>query len=204
MAVTLRFQPINRDIDIMLTEAQIDGAGIFAAFAREEIEDAKQINRGILGREPPVQIFVDGQADAPLESVKVNGVIVAEFELVTEVLVWIAQQLEQHSPVKSGLYRRSHIVLADGVEIVASEDVLSAKEYVFINVVPYARKIERGSSSQAPDGVYQAVAVLARQRFGKIARIVFSYRTVMSGAIITGRAGNRSSNRNPAIIVTPV
>jgi len=200
----MRLQPISRDIEIMLTEEQqFDAPAILAAFARQEINEAKQINRNALGRDPPVKVFVDGREGAELEAVKPDGIIVAEFELVTEVLVWIARQLEQHSPVKSGLYRRSHIVLADGVEIVASEDVLAAKEYVFINVVPYARKIERGSSSQAPDGVYQAVAALARQRFGNVARITFSYRTVMSGALVTGRVGNRSSNRNPAIIVTP-
>jgi hypothetical protein len=70
-----------------------------------------------------------------------------------------------------------------------------AEEYTFINTVPYARKIERGSSRQAPDGVYQAVANLARRKFTKLAKITFSYRTVLGGT------GGAKSERNPAIIV---
>jgi hypothetical protein len=204
MAVRTRVQPLSRDIEILLTELQeIDGADILTEFARAEITEAKEINRAVLGREPPVEIFVDGRKDESLRSVETKSVIVAEFQLVTEVLVWIAQQLEQHSPVKTGRYQKSHILLADGVEVTATTQVLTASEYVFINTQPYARKIERGSSSMAPDGVYQAVATLARQRFGNITKVAFSYRTVIGGSIVTGSAGNRSSNRNPAIIVTP-
>jgi len=73
---------------------------------------------------------------------------------------------------------------------------------VFLNIQPYARKIERGQSSQAPDGVYQAVATLAQRRFGNVAKITFSYRTAIGGAIIGGRKGDRSDLRNPAIIVS--
>jgi len=68
-----------------------------------------------------------------------------------------------------------------------------AQEYVFVNTTPYARKIEGNkgrppSSPQAPDGVYQAVATLAR-KFSNVAKVTFSYRTVAGG------------ERNPAIIV---
>jgi hypothetical protein len=84
-------------------------------------------------------------------------------------------------------------LLADGAEVDPSgANVPPADEYVFINTVPYARRIERGSSSQAPDGVYQAVAMLARGRFGNIARITYSFRTVSSG---------KKSERNPAVVV---
>jgi hypothetical protein len=68
-----------------------------------------------------------------------------------------------------------------------------AQQYVFVNTDPYARKIEGTkqkppSSPQAPDGVYQAVATLAR-KFSNLAKITFSYQTVAGG------------ERNPAIIV---
>ena len=68
----------------------------------------------------------------------------------------------------------------------------TADEYVFINTVPYARKIERGSSSQAPDGVYQAVAMLARDRFGNVARITY---------LVPDLSKRERSERNPAVIV---
>jgi hypothetical protein len=65
-----------------------------------------------------------------------------------------------------------------------------ASRYEFVSTVPYARKIERGLSPQAPDGVYQVVAVLAQKRFGNVARIRFSYRA------LPGVEG-----RQPAIII---
>lgn len=203
MAVKTRVDPIDRDIQLMLADTLSPKAKsqVFADFAEDEIAKARQTNRQILGRNPRLTITVDGREGAPLTSVRPDGVIVAEFELFNDVLVWIANQLELHSPVKSGRYQRSHTVFADGIEIEPTATVPAASEFVFINVVPYARKIERGVSSQAPDGVYQAVAVLAQRRFGNVARISFSYRTAMSGMIVGGRAGNRSSERNPAIVV---
>jgi len=198
--MSFKIDPINRDIALFLGElSPAQRSKQFAELARVHIDDAKQTNTKVLGREPPSTTYVDGQAGAALESVR--NVIFTEFELIGETLVWIADQLEQNSPVKTGRYKWSHIVLADGVEVDPSTQIKMADEFVFINTQPYARKIERGLSSQAPDGVYQAVAVMARRRFGNVARITFSYRTVIGGTIIGGRAGDRSSQRNPAIIV---
>jgi hypothetical protein len=203
MVAAARIQPIERDVQFLLEETfspQARSAAL-AEFARGEIAEAKAINRQLLGREPPSTIFVDGVEGAALESVKPAGVIVLDFELVDEVLLYIHQQLETHSPVLTGRYRRSHALFADGTEVTIESGIPAAEEYVFLNLQPYARKIERGSSTQAPEGVYQVVAVLAQAQFRNVARITFSYRTAMGGAIIGGKLGNRSQLRNPAIIV---
>lgn len=102
---------------------------------------------------------------------------------------------------------RGHRLYADGAEVAVGvrgqipADVPQAGEYVFLNIVPYARKIERGLSPQAPEGVYQTVAVLAQRRFGNLARVTFSYRTAVGGGIVGGKLGNRAEQRQPAIIV---
>jgi hypothetical protein len=171
-----------------------------AEFARDEIEDAKAINKQALGYAPPVTIFVDGRRGAPLESVK--NVIVADFELVGQLILWIHNQLQMHSPVRTGQYKRSHALFADGHQVdPITPPIPLADEYAFVNLVPYARKIERGSSPQAPEGVYQVVAHLAQQEFRALARVTYSFRTAIGGAIIGGKAGDRSEQRNPAIIV---
>jgi hypothetical protein len=174
----------------------------FAEFAQEQIEDAKNHNRGILGRVPSYTVSVDGRVGAPLTSVRPNGYVIAEFELLNDVLHWIREQLESNSPVLTGQYKTSHVLFADGNEVGADDVIPLAEEYIFTTPLPYARKIERGQSSQAPDGVYQGVAVLASQRFGNIARIKFSYRAIHTGSILTGKAGNKADNRNPAIVIT--
>lgn len=209
MAVQTRVEPINRDIELLLSEELSPSARSqqLATFAGESIEEAKQQNGKILGRIPRSQTFVDGKEGAPLASVRPDGVIVTEFELLTDTLRWISEQLQLHSPVGGkgdrhpGLYRRSHTLFADGIETEIGAVLPDATEFVFINLVPYARKIERGSSSQAPDGVYQAVAALARRRFGNIARISFTYRAAVGGAFVGGRAGNKSEGRMPAISI---
>jgi len=176
-------------------------SAMLAEFAAEGIEDAKQQNKKALGRVPPYSVFVDNREGAPLTSVKPDGVIRAEFELVFEALAWIMQQLQMHSPVLTGRYASTHELFADGVDVENPNAAPPAEEYVFLNIQPYARKIERGLSPQAPDGVYQAVATLAQRRFGNVANIKFSYRTAIEGAIIGGKPGDRSELRNPAIVV---
>lgn len=203
MALTARIEPIRADVDAFIVDMKGPGAAEqFRAFAHEAIEEAKEINRSVLGRVPPFEMFVDGSKSASLASAKASSTIVVEFKLITEALIWIAEQLEKFSPVRTGRYQRSHVLLADGSEVEVAAQIPFASQYVFINTMPYARKIERGSSSEAPNGVYQAVAALARGRFGNLARITYGFRTVIGGSMIIGRAGNRAANRNPAIIVT--
>lgn len=203
MALSTRIEPIDRDIELMLSEELSPKAQsqVFAQFAAEQIEEAKRHNRMVLGHVPHHTVTVDGRDDAALESVRPNGVIVAEFELIIEVLQWIQEQLDTHSPVKTGNYKSQHVVFADNemIDLGGGAVIPDADEYVFLNTAEYARKIELGSSSQAPDGVYRAVAILAAQnnRFGSLARIRFEE---FRGAV-AGRAGNKSKNRKPAISV---
>jgi hypothetical protein len=212
-SVRTKVEPIDRDIKLMISEELSPQAKtqIFKQMALEEIRSTTASNRQILGRVPNALVTVDGRVDPTLGSLRADSVVVAEFELVNDVLIWIGDQLEQHSPVgRSGRYRASHTLLADGVEVRRGETVPPAEEYVFINTQPYARKIELGSSSQAPDGVYQVVAVLAK-RFGNIAKVSFGYRVPMFGAINQWASSTKSGSkrrsraewlrRQPAIIV---
>jgi len=203
VSLSIRLTPIRRDIDFMFKQGIGDKAqsAILAAFALEKIEEAKQQNKQALGAVPSYKVYVDGNEGAPLTSVKPDGVIRAEFQLVNETLGWIATQLQMHSPVRTGRYAKSHELFADGVDTENPNAAPPAEEYVFLNTQPYSRKIERGESPQAPDGVYQSVATLAQRRFGNVAKITFAYRTAIGGEIIGGKAGDRSNLRNPAIIV---
>jgi len=203
MAVKTRLDPIGRDFELFVSEDLGPKArsAMLAAFAAETIAEASAQNKKVLGVVPPHEIFVDGREGAPLTSVKPDGTIRVEYELVLEALAWINTQLQLHSPVLSGRYAKSHELFADGVDTENPNAAPPAEEYVFLNIQPYARKIERGQSSQAPDGVYQAVATLAQRRFGNVAKISFSYRTAIGSQIIGGKAGDRSEFRNPAIIV---
>jgi hypothetical protein len=204
MSLSTKVEPIDRDVAVILREELSPAArsAVLAAFAKDARDDAKEQNRAVLGRVPPFKTFVDGSEGSAEDRVKPDGVIVYEFELLGDLFVWIGEQLHRYSPVLTGRYQRSHTLFADGAEVAIGDTVPPATEYVFMSTLPYARKIERGESSQAPSGVYELVTAQARARFGNIARIDFSYRTAIGSAIIGGRIGNRSDQRNPAIIVT--
>jgi hypothetical protein len=219
MAVRTRVQPIDRDISLMIAEDLSPQAqsAVLASYARQQLTEAQDINSRALGRLPRHETFVDGRRGASADSVKPSGVIVFEFALVEDVIEWIELMLIQHSPERTGRYSKSHVLFADNVEVQFGATVPEAREYIFVNTQPYARKIERGLSAQARSGVYEVVSVLASRRFGNVARIRFSFVVPQFGAIHDWagktnmqRRGRRMKSearaewlrRQPAIIVT--
>ncbi len=187
-----KIDAIDRNIDIVFPDTFSDKARsrYLAEYAATALEEARGQNRRAIGADTPYETFVDGRQDAPLNSVKPDGKIIFQFELHNEIFAWIDGQLRKHSPVgpggrpgHPGLYKRSHIFTADGVLVEPGTVPPNAKEYVFVNIQPYARKIERGLSPQAPGGVYMVVAGLAQARWSNIAIVKFSYRTPITGAI---------------------
>lgn len=206
MAVTTRITPISRSIELTMQrhlspEAQ---SARLAAYAKERLAEAQATNRQALGQVPPHDTYVDGRQGAAVESVKPDGVIVFDFELLDDLFGWIDLQLITHAPVLTGKYRRSFVLFADGMEVDPDGDVPPAKEYVYLNMQPYSRKIEQGLSDQAPDGVFEAVAVLAKKRFGNLAKIRFSYRTPIAASGGSSKENRQTdrANRQPAIVIT--
>lgn len=191
MSVRARIPAINRDIELMIAETLTPKAQskMLADYARSELDKAQRQNRTVLGRVPDHETFVDGSKDRDLDGVRPDGRISFEFHLAQEALEWIGEQLVLNSPVLTGSYANSHVLFVDGVEADLG-NAPEGKEYAFVNTLPYARKIERGYSDQAPDGVYEAVAAVASRRFGNIARIRYTFRAIADG------------ERNPAIVVT--
>lgn len=220
MRVSAKVETIDRDVVLRLVGDDADRSRQFAAYAREALVEAQEVNRKATGQVPPHETFVDGRRGAALETVKPDGTIVFEFDLLNDLFEWIGLTLLQHSPVLSGRYQDSHLFFADGVQVLPGEPAPpAAGEYVFLNAQPYSRKIERGLSPQAPAGVYEAVATLANRRFSNVARVRFSFRSLPSGAIgewaktTNMRASQESRNqpgdkrfewltRQPAIVIT--
>lgn len=215
--ISTKFAPFDRDIlfDLggMSPEEQ---SKAFAAFARQEIAIADAQNERALGRAVSYETIVDGRRGASLESVSPNGVIVANFDLGSNVVEWIWAMLMQRSPVRSGSFKKWMLVYADGAEVDDPENIPpDAQEIVILSAVPYARKIEGGSSKQAPEGVFEALAAMAAQRYGNQARIRFSYRSPIGGGTPLAKwaAGNAAkagrkhrqqfakNTRQPAIII---
>lgn len=231
MPVRVKIDPIDRDLTLFVDDRLSPAARAKAQadYARSVLADAQQRNRTANGQQPRHYTFVDRRAEAPLESVSPNGNITFQFDLIAPMLTWIHQRLRANSPVKTGRYRDSHVVFADGVEIDPEAAPPAAEQFVITNIQPYARRIEIGGSKftvGSSSGVYQHTAAMAASRFGNVAKITFSYRAVEGGSMkqisrvgplqvkrdrrgrfVKGshvRAGNQAERalRAPAIIIT--
>jgi hypothetical protein len=179
MAVRTRIEPIDRDIEVLLDglASPEERSRTLAQFAREALADGQEINTRVLGTTPPHDTIVDRVPGASIDGVRPDGLIVFEFKLLDDVLVWISEQLVRKAPVRTGKFTASFALFADDVQVDIVDPPAGAKEYIFLNTQPYSRKIERGQSPQAPDGIFEAIAILANRRFGNTASVGFTFRS---------------------------
>lgn len=198
-----RVDSFSREIELLVSDALSPAArsAMIADAAREGLAEAQAVNRAALGRDTPHKAYVDGRQGAPFESVNPDrGVIAIEFDISIDVFDFIGRLLVLHSPVLTGAYQDSHQLYADGVAVERYDQATRAEEWVFLSPMPYARKIERGLSDQAPDGVYQAVAELARKRYGNIAAVKFTYRSTTLDYVAGehGKGARKRMQQQPA------
>lgn len=230
----LRFDPIGLDKDLTGVLADFDTPAarsrLIADTAREMIADADTKNAAASGRPVPKTIHVDGLLDAPLESVRPDGTILATWDAMNPIVWYVWEILVLNSPYGQddprpghpGMYSKSHELFADGerVELAEGQPFPDANVFTFLSTVPYARKIERGLSKQSPDGVYQVTTSMARRRFGRMAAIDFRYIAPTFGGISAWaqqksartlakniRGGNAAAHnewlrRQPAVVIS--
>lgn len=145
--------------------------------------------------------------------VSLNDAIIFTFELSHDVIAFIENTLAKLSPYKSGRYLHSHVIFADGLLVTDTTNIPeTAHEYLFVNTLPYATKIEQGESAMAPHGVYEIAANQAAQRYGSTCIIQFVDYAGVYGVMAeatkatyghrTKRHMNKSKNRFPAIKLT--
>lgn len=219
-----RITAFGRQVDAFNLGLQGTRTEIMVQAAHLAFDSAQAQNRSILGYDPPFQQLVDGQPNAPLESVKPGGTIVYLFAVggatLTEAVDEAIKTFLQIAPVGSGrdehpgLYRGSLVLLVNGVQRDAREGTAitfaETDVVALTNLQPYARKIERGSSAQAPNGVMEVVEVMLRTRYGNILKIDFSYdiypgfevgKTRTGGALLTAKDHQRAA-RYPTVTLS--
>lgn len=208
MGVKTRIEPLDSWVRVVVDEelAPQTRSAAVARFARERIDETRNANQRVLGRATPAKVFVDGREGAALESVNPDrGRIVAEFDLVLDVLNWILNRLRESSPVISGKYREGHRLFADGTEVAVSGAIPQAEEFAFTNTMPYARRLEIGKTKsgrafvvQVEPRIYERVAKEARSRFGNIAQIGYTFRPLLGARRGVGPKPGRETRRRSA------
>ncbi len=190
MARAPKVDSLARDIDVMINETLSPEAQAraFADWAREQKVEMERTNRSALGKETRIDTIVNGVRGAPEASVTVPGTIVYEADVGLSIVAEALDMVRQHAPVKSGRFRNTILIYADGHEVPSVEAAEGAAEVAITSGVPYARKLEgqgataenpkKWMSSQALDGIFQAVSLLLKARYSRVASIKFSFVSV--------------------------
>ncbi len=203
MGITV--ENIGRPVD-----GQSIGEWVKAATIRtaEEVL-VKEVARGFDNK--PV-VVTDGMPRRDYNLVKPFGKI--EFladTALAEAVRWALTELQKRSPVLTGRYAQSHVVLLNGAEIEGNiwqklRQAGPTDRVQIVNPQPYARKIEKATarkktgrgarkalSRQAKAGVYQPVVRALVQRYGKSMFFDFKYVKLNTGLKVWGKSGGSKS-----------
>lgn len=148
------------------------------------------------------EVITDGVTRRDYHDVKEYGRIeFVQSGTMSEAVAWALDMLRKLSPVRTGRYRNSHIILLNGQGMTGSDlSVLDGAKpgdrVQIVNFQPYARKIEgqrarrrfkvrrrAGLSDQAPKGVYRQVIAMLQQRYGKTLFVDYKLERLELGGI---------------------
>lgn len=137
---------------------------------------------------PPIPLsmvrHVDGVEGAPEETVRPDGVIVYDYERIDLVAAFALDTLRELSPVDSGDYVRSHVLMLNGVVVDDLKAWKKGDTITISNTEPYTRKIEIGKKGFSARGhVYEKAERIVNRRFGNMADVFFTFREAPPGAI---------------------
>jgi len=150
---------------------------------------------------------VNGRIGVSEDQVIPPGPIVYNFNFLPDVIVYGQAFFRERAPVKSGAYRDSLIVLVNGAQVRAFNNIPLDAEVILVPTVPYSRKIEVGSMvMRVPAGVIEDTRQAVMRRFGDV--IVAQKRFISLAGAYTLRRGNRRKDRTtgkqllyPALVV---
>ena len=160
-------------------------------------------------------VITNGVPRRAPEQVKPFGKIVfAARPNMAEVVRWALAELQKMSPVKTGRYASSHVVMINGKEIEGNiwdtlRKIDSTDRVQIVNPQPYARKIEgataskktgrakrRGISRKARAGVYRPVLRALVNRYSKSMFFDFKYVKLNTGVKVWGKSGSKRVQRD--------
>ena len=153
-----RFETFDRDIRVATGAIAPEAISAeLARFARSELSGAISSGEGskLYAR------FVNGREGAAEETVRAPGPILYQFIWWPVVINAALGQLQRLAPARSGRYRKSFIVLANGKSVTDFDGIAADAEVVVTNVQPYSRKIQVGALATVPDSLFNR----ARQAF---------------------------------------
>lgn len=170
-------------------------AGALADAARRAVEPAALFairravadeQRRVLGNVDLADIRVvevDGWQDGNLSRLKPNSRVTLEWTFLGSAVKIALDYLSQRGPSRSGEWRRSIVVLADGMPLATGAKLpASTREAVVAVTADYARRLEFGTARdgspfavQVQQHFVERTVLALRSRYGNLAQFSFDY-----------------------------
>lgn len=178
----------DRDLKLMLQGAEAEVQKRFVAYIDGALEQAKRDSRPAGWDQ-----WIDGKEGAAIETVAPFGTAVFEFRYLPEILPFALAILYANSPVDDRwdsdeiVFREYRLLFVDGAlhssvsELAKPADFAwtlakpKGTEYLITDDEPYAGKLERGFSDQAPHGVYKISCDTVRRKYGNFVTVHFEW-----------------------------
>jgi len=168
MATFAQFDQEIRMASVGFESADINRA--LADFARGELRKAQAA-----GASRVYQLYVNGRPAASEYDVVAPGPIVYQFSLWNEIVTFALGELQRRSPVRSGRFRNSFIVLVGGKMIDPTKDFPADAEVIITNFQPYLRKAEAGLLGTKRFAIFDGTKRALARRFGNEGRLASGY-----------------------------
>lgn len=116
---------------------------------------------------PTYETYVDGRKGGREEDALLQGGVVSYvFSNLATAANWALSECRRRSPVSSGAFRKSWIMLVGGEQYAEIENIPSGQTVMIVNTMPYARKIEVGGMQiRVPPGIIESVREPLMNRF---------------------------------------
>jgi len=145
---------------------------LLAKFARDSVREVVASGRASENYER----YVNGRQGATEETVQAPGPIIYEFSLWEPIITFALDELRRRSPVKSGRFRSSFIVLANQRETADFDSIGPGDEVIITNFQPYVRKAENGLLGTKRFVIFDGTKRALASRFGNQGRNAAAFR----------------------------
>ncbi|WP_245442235.1 hypothetical protein [Rhizobium chutanense] len=157
----------ERDLKLATADLEPDAINaMLAKFAKESVREVISSGRASENYER----YVNGRLGVAEEAVQAPGPIIYEFSLWEPIITFALDELRRRSPVKSGRFRSSFIVLANQREVRDYDAIGPGDEVIITNFQPYVRKAENGLLGAKRYSIFDGTKRALASRFGNEGR----------------------------------
>jgi len=142
-----------------------------ADFARAQLHKAQA--SGAASRS--YRLYVNDRPATSEYEVEAPGPILYLFSMWAEIIDYAISELKRRSPVRSGRFRESFIVIVNGNIVPSGRTIDATAEVIVTNFQPYIRKAEAGLLGTKRFAIFDGTKRALTRRFGNEGRSSFGY-----------------------------